>query len=253
MRCASPETHLNTAFDMDTASSTCVAAAAGPVSASTLSIISFASEIDDRFLMSNVDVINQLELLASFGEGPIRFGPISRQATVRESLAHCKIPAVTERFIRLKLACENAGLDEHYSDEQIFRVASYKDFSVNKSLFLLKRMDPKYLQTTARQIEDQLRTQTLFPLPRLLRSDRINSFFYMRPSRYDPKVTPTRTIIANLIYVMDSLWERTRDHTHKIGFIANMNNWTMHHFAVDYCFQFMQVSKKYWLGIELCL
>ena len=217
-------------------------------STSTLgtSISSFFSKDDDheedpyqRFNMSNIEDIHQLEVLAAVGQGPMRFGPVCHSTSVQEDLMKCQNALAMERYIKLQLACEHEGLDKRYTDKQIFRVASYKEFRVSHALRLLKRMNVRFLNTTVRQLEDQLRTRTLFPLPQL-QSDTISSFFYMRPSRYSPNVTPTPTIIANLIYVMDTLWERHRDYNHKIGFIANMNDWTMQHFAVDYCFQFMQ-------------
>jgi len=72
----------------------------------------------------------------------------------------------------------------------------------------------------------------------------IKSFFYMKPSRFTPRETPTSGIIANLLYVMDSLDRFTDPNAsrsnHKIGFIANMNDWTMKNFPVDYCLQFME-------------
>jgi hypothetical protein len=39
---------------------------------------------------------------------------------------------------------------------------------------------------------------------------------------------------------MDHFYERHRDTTRKLGFIANMKDWTMDNFSMDYCFQFMQ-------------
>lgn len=224
-------------------SPSCVAAVGvGHASSSTLGTSSFSSSFskEDQFhLLTNIDGIHQLEVLAAVGEGPMRFGPVCRSTSVQEDLMKCNVPSM-ESYIKLKLAVDNEGIDQRFTDEQIFRVAQYKNFHVGKSLRLLKRMDPRFMNTTARQLEDQLRTQTLFPLP-CVHSNAIDSFFYMRPARYNPNVTPTQTIIANLVYVMDSLYERNRDYTkHKIGFIANMNDWTMQHFAVDYCFQFMQ-------------
>ena len=190
-------------------------------------------------LMQNASSIYELELFASLGEGPMSFGPVCRGKTIQQELRNCKTPIV-QKIIELKLACETADLDKTFTDEQIFRVATYKGFSVHKSVRLLKNMDPRFINTTCRQLEDQLRTNTLFPLPEV-RSDGIDSFFYMRPSRFVPKATPTSTVIANLTYVMDSLYERHRDYQHKIGFIANMKDWTMNCFSVDYCFAFMQV------------
>lgn len=199
-----------------------------------------AETFDSGFaLMQNASTIYELELFASLGEGPLSFGPVCRGKSIQEELRQCKTAEV-EKIIQLKLACETAKLDETFTDEQIFRAAKYKRFNANKSFRLLKSMDSRFTDTTCRQLEDQLRTQTLFPLPHL-QSSSIDNFFYMRPSRHCPSDTPTSTIIANLTYVMDSLFERSRDYRHKIGFIANMDDWTMKHFSVDYCFQFMQV------------
>jgi hypothetical protein len=152
--------------------------------------------------MSSIDNIDQLELLAALGEGPLRFGPLCREKTVRESLMKRSGDEV-EKFCKVKMACENnKKIRDKYTDEQIFRVLAFKDFSVRKSIRLLKRMDVRYMNTTIRKLEDQLRTHTLFPLPEL-HSETIDDFFYMRPSRHIPSITPTSTIIANLVYVMD--------------------------------------------------
>lgn len=191
-------------------------------------------------LMSSLENICQLEAFASVGQGPMRFGPACKGRSIQEDLRNCSSDHA-QQFIRIKLACDfDAKLKKSYTDEQIFRVATYKDFSVSKTLSLLRKMDIRYMNTTCKQLEEQLRTQTLFPLPRV-QSETIESFFYLRPSRYQPSQTPTLTILANLIYVMDTLYERHRDYEHnKMGIIANMEDWTMGHFSVDDYFQIMQ-------------
>ena len=192
---------------------------------------------DEQPIMTSVDAIDQIELLASLGDGPMKFSPFCREKPIRKTLSTYEVAHI-EKFVKVKMACENRGLDKRYTDEQILRVLIYKDFSVRKSMRLLKHMDARYVQSTVWQLEDQLRTKTLFPLPQL-QSDSIDDFFYMRPVRHIPSVTPTSTVIANLIYVMNSLYEKHRDYNYKIGFIANMNDWKMKHFAHDYCLQFM--------------
>lgn len=173
-------------------------------------------------------------------DGPNRFGPVCRSGSVQEDLLKCHVSSMGN-FTRLQQTCQNNGIHRHFTQEQIFQVAAYKNFSVGKAFRLLKKMDPRYMNTTIQQIESQLNTHTLFPLPPDLRAPAVDAFFYMRPARYHPLETPTSTIIANLIYVMNSIYQRHRDYeNHKIGFIANMNDWTMEHFSVDYCFQFMQ-------------
>ena len=120
------------------------------------------------------------------------------------------------------------------------------------------------MQTTVQQLEAQLNTQTLFPLPTGLASKdgAVDSFFYMKPARYRPSKTPTSTITANLVYAMDTLAERhaydffntsTAQTQHGIGFIANMRDWSMREFAVDYCQAFMQALQGIYTPVQAAL
>lgn len=87
----------------------------------------------------------------------------------------------------------------------------------------------------------QLKTKTLFPVPGLKTLEG-HATFYMRPSRYFPKETPTQVIIDNLCYVMqEMLKESTHAQTQGIGFIANMDDWKMKNFDVRYAHRFMMV------------
>ena len=64
----------------------------------------------------------------------------------------------------------------------------------------------------------------------------------MKPSRYFPRESSTDDIIDNLAYAMTTMVE-SKEHACKqgIGFVANMDNWTMKNFSIDYCFQFMMM------------
>jgi hypothetical protein len=61
----------------------------------------------------------------------------------------------------------------------------------------------------------------------------------MRPSRYFPKKMSASSVINNLIYVMDCMLEREESQRDGIGFVANMEGWTMSNFQVNYCYKFM--------------
>jgi hypothetical protein len=54
----------------------------------------------------------------------------------------------------------------------------------------------------------------------------------MRPSRYVPKATSTRTIIDNLAYVMNTMVEKEHACSNGIGFLALMDDWGMSNFEV---------------------
>jgi hypothetical protein len=61
----------------------------------------------------------------------------------------------------------------------------------------------------------------------------------MRPSRYFPKKTSVATVIDNLVYVMECMLDNEQTCTDGIGFVANMTDWQMTNFNVNYCFKFM--------------
>ena len=196
------------------------------------------------------------KMTETLGSGPMRFGPVRRPLNVKEMLLQQS--SNLQAFIRIKVATEQHGLDKMFTQEQILRVALYHEFDVEKTVRLLRHMDVRYWNVSVAQLEEQLKTQTLFPLPHKLTSKdkKIKSFFYMKPSRFLPHDTSTSCIIANLLYVMDSL-DHFADgpHRNKIGFIANMTDWTMENFSIDYCLKFMEClqGKKGPVNVDLFL
>ena len=81
--------------------------------------------------------------------------------------------------------------------------------------------------------------QTLFPVPGL-KTKSGHDVFYMRPSRYFPNLTSTKTIIDNLCYVMNTMLENSQfAQKEGIGFVACMDDWKMKNFDINYCYQFM--------------
>ena len=113
-------------------------------------------------------------------------------------------------------------------------------FNQDTAWKVMKKFDTRYLTLTAASIEDQLLTKTLFIPPNLHSKDG-HDVFYMRPSRYFPKKTSTKLIIDNLAYCMQVMQEKEKSETEGIGFLANMNDWSMSNFSVDYCLQFMKM------------
>jgi hypothetical protein len=47
------------------------------------------------------------------------------------------------------------------------------------------------------------------------------------------------SVIDNLIYVMDCMMDNEASQRDGIGFVANMTDWTMSNFQVNYCYKFM--------------
>ena len=172
------------------------------------------------------------------GKGPSRFGGFKTEVNAKAQLKVLPMDCV-EVFAQVTLDCEDAGIQGVFSACQILRVLHFTKFNRKRTTRLLKRMDPRHLQMTAEELEPQLLSKTLMPIPSL-KAFTAEDIFYMRPSRFVPGETTTSAVIANLIYVMDSFYERHRDTSRSIGFIANMNDWTMENFNMDYCWQFME-------------
>ena len=182
------------------------------------------------------------DILRVLGKGPASFGP-ALPAWAQDRQVQTQLTAEQEEaLVKIQRKLRTFKVRAKFTDRQVRQMAVFCNFQVDKTLKLLRRVDARQLNITVNELEEQLTTCTLFPLPNGIVSKKgnIQDFFYMRPSRYFPQKTTAKAIITNLIYVMDSLYERRRNlASHKIGFIANMNDWKMENFAVDYCQQFM--------------
>merc|ERR1712176_998110 len=115
-------------------------------------------------------------------------------------------------------------------------------FNEKASWKVMKSFDQRFLKLTATDLEEQLLSKTLFPIPGLKTKEGEHDVFYMRPSRYFPSTTPTDVIVDNLGYCMTSMQEGNEKNSKEgIGFVANMDDWKMTNFSVDYCLQFMNM------------
>jgi len=148
-----------------------------------------------------------------------------------------------ECFENLKRRWQESYPGEPFDDRTILLFAqcapagSFNEASAWKTMNNYER---RYLSLTANGLRKQLLTKTLFTLPGLETKDG-NEVFYMKPSRYSPKKTPVEDIIDNLVYVMGVMNEKENNAANGIAFLANMNDWTMEHFSMDYCYNFMMM------------
>lgn len=177
---------------------------------------------------------------------PERFAPPAGERTVQEQIDDLS-PEEFECFENLKRKWRRKYPKEAdlFDDEMILRFAACspgpEEFNEAAAWKVMKNYDERFLNLTATCLEEQLMTNTLFPVPGLKTLKGEYDVFYMRPSRYFPKETPTETIIDNLGYCMMSMQERSENARDGIGFIANMNDWKMTNFSVDYCKEFMKM------------
>jgi len=174
------------------------------------------------------------------GNGPLRFGP-PRQPMDHTSQFYGMCKKEVYAYASTKAAWEDweKSNKRFFTDSEILRIVRFCNDNDEKSFYMLQKTDPRLLRVLARDIEQQLSSKTIFPVPQL-KTKSGEDVFYMRPSRFFPKQTKTRSIICNLMYVMDTIYQRTYSYKNGMAFVANMNGWTMENFSADYCLQFMK-------------
>ena len=187
------------------------------------------------------------QLERSLGKGPLRFAfgrnerPISEQI---DSLA----PSQRACFDRLKNEGESMDsllcTDSHSRNDGLYLLlARCSGFKYEKASMMMKNWQAgsAYYLLRCAELKEQLQRQTLFiPSPELKTRSGL-SVFYMRPSRYFPKVTPTPIVINNLAYILQVMLEKEDCSTRGVAFVANMKGWTRHNFSLDYCRDFMNM------------
>jgi hypothetical protein len=152
--------------------------------------------------MGNADFGKQ-RIAAALGAGPAKFGPYTPEVTAQAQLKTLPIEQLGI-FAQVTIACGDAGIQKKFTTNQMLRVLRFTGFNEKKAFSLLKRMDPSFLDMTAQELQDQIMSKTLLPIPHL-KAFTVQDMFYMRPSRFTPGETTVSAVIANLIYVMDSI------------------------------------------------
>lgn len=183
------------------------------------------------------------DLQALLGPGPMRFGPVVQERSIQKALLSMRGSSTAKRieaYADLKAQWQIQGQKKAFTDQQMLRLLQFCKYDSDRAFTLMKRINLNHFQLNAFSLEEQLKTNTLFPLPEIETLEG-SPVFYMRPARYFPRNTPTTAIIDSLIYVMDSYATKDPENKRGIGFIANMNDWTMANYSTDYCFRFMQV------------
>ena len=204
------------------------------------------------------------------GEGPMRYAPNDDGDSFQEHVAlldsedrECYTNLVKRwhyQYMRhLSSGSGSAGGNSRkngnnfpLSNPWILRFAIYHNFNEKRAWKAMRKLKSRFIYLNAFDLESQLLTKTLFPVPGLRTLDGGHPMFYMKPSRYFPKHTTTKVIINNLSYVMNAILEQNYESQSKgIGFIANMNDWAMQNFAVDYCFQYMMCLQGFCVPVKV--
>lgn len=171
----------------------------------------------------------------------MRFGPVRQTCSIQVEVAKkCLSEEQIRQFAGIQAEWETCNEKEAkqkgFTSAEMLRVVKFCSFDKRRSLKMLKLVDPHHFRLSAIELGGQLRTRTLFPCPGMKTKEGYD-VFYMRPSRYSPKETPTSLVIDNLIFVLDKMVQR--ENSKGIAFIANMEGWTMANFCIEYCRKFM--------------
>jgi hypothetical protein len=157
----------------------------------------------------------------------MRFAPTRPERPISVQISALS-PKVMACFNKLKQKWE-AAHPTPFSDEMYLRFARCSPggpCNEKTACKVMKNYSKRYLTLNVTDLESQLQTKTLFPVPGLQWKDACD-VLYMRPSRYHDKETPTKDIIDNLVYVMSTMVERERPCVDGITFLANMKDWSM--------------------------
>lgn len=175
------------------------------------------------------------EMRTFLGEGPLRFGPVRQERTVRSQLLLLSSGKGVNAFAELKAKWEMewSGKSQKFTDLQMLRALRFTKWDVDKAYQILRRCNPDHFYITMMDVEEQLKTKTVVPIPQL-RTQRGSSVVYFRPARYRPKEQPTYEIIENLIYVLENLMIEDPDYKRGISMIFDLQGWTMVNFNRDY-------------------
>jgi hypothetical protein len=187
------------------------------------------------------------QLKTSLGKGPLRFALGRNERPISEQIDSLS-PSQRACFDRLKNEGESVVSilcdDLHSRNDGLYLCcARCSGFKHEKASMMLKNWEAgsAYYLLRCAELKEQLQRQALFiPSPELKTRSGLN-VFYMRPSRYFPKVTPVPVIINNLSYILQVMLEREECSTRGVAFIANMKGWTRHNFSLDYCRDFMNM------------
>lgn len=200
--------------------------------------------------LTRLGAMNDDQLLTELGPGPMRFASQERSvdeqiqslsAFERESFSSIKKAwEMPEKYDNFNSRWEDSEADWGFDDATYLHFARSHHFNKDEAIKHIERFNARYLTLRCACLEKQLRTNTLFPVPGLLTKEGLECF-YMRPSRYFPHETPYTDIIDNLVYVIEHMEEKEFDDTEGVAFIANMADWTMENFSVEYCHEFMKV------------
>lgn len=187
-------------------------------------------------IKTNLDDQLEQELFMKHGKGPMRFGPVHQVGSIQDEMKGLSCDEITS-FASLKAQWEMENSKRNFTDFQILRFILFTKFDEYKALNLMKKTKPRHFDLNAFDLSDQLRSKTLFPVPGLKTISGSN-VIYMRPSRYSPNETTVEAVIDNLLYVLNNAYINWG--SKGIGFIANMNDWSMSNFSTEYCYRFMQ-------------
>jgi hypothetical protein len=173
-----------------------------------------------------------------------------KERPISEQIASLQ-PNHKDAFDKLKTKWNSKPRNVSYTDEMILRFlrASPGDekFNVKSAYKVMKHYADWSIKIslsslTIDKVRRQLESQTLL-IPGCISKDG-HQFLYMKPGLYFPQgQEDLDELIRSLIYLLERMVEKEKSSTEGISFMANMDNWTMSNFSINYAKTFFDTMQ----------
>ena len=187
---------------------------------------------------SSADRSLEHEIIDMIGKGPVRrFGPVCQAPAIQKRLERLKVEHL-DAYVKIKSAYEEflAGRKKPSAplpEDLILRAAVIHNFDETRAVELLRRMESRYWNLTAKQLEKDLRLEICMPLPSV-KTKQCQEVLYFVPARFEAKERSSSVIVSLMTYVMNAMYERFRDRRRKLCVLVNLADWKFDtHFRLD--------------------
>lgn len=164
--------------------------------------------------------------LANLGEGPKRFALVGERTLEKQMEDLTEEQRACINTLRKKWAKVSPG-HEPYDDAMLLRFSRNSPgktkFNPKTAIKTMKNFDRRYKELRVTDMERQLLTMTMFPVPGLVTKDGGHATLYIRASRFFPKRTPTSVMIKNVAYCMETVVEAEKECTEGIAIMINLD------------------------------
>lgn len=195
------------------------------------------------------------QLIDMIGKGPVRrYGPVCQAPPIQKRLerlnvehldAYVKIKAAYDEYLQGRKkpssSSTSASVCVVLPEDLVLRAAVIHNFDEGRTLELLRRMEERYWNVTAKQLEKDLKLQMCVPIPHV-KTKVCQDIVYYVPAQFEAKERSSSVVVSLMTYVMNCTYERYRDRRRKLCMVVNLADWKFdQHFRLDCWLQLMDL------------